>query len=33
MLTNPMETQLVQSLGVQIGPGGEAGEANARSPA
>jgi hypothetical protein len=27
MLTNPMETQLVQSLGVQIGPAGEAGEA------
>ena len=27
MLTNPMETQLVQSLGVQIGHGGEAGEA------
>jgi hypothetical protein len=27
MLTNPMETQLVQSLGVQIGPAGAAGEA------
>ena len=26
MLTNPMETQLVQSLGVQIGPSGEASE-------
>lgn len=26
MLTNPMETQLVQSLGVQIGPAGETGE-------
>ena len=24
LLTNPMETQLVQSLGVQIGPSGEA---------
>jgi len=23
MLTNPLETQMVQSLGVQIGPGGE----------
>jgi Proto-chlorophyllide reductase 57 kD subunit len=27
MLTNPLETQMVQSLGVQIGPGGEKGEA------
>ena len=26
MLTNPLETQLVQSLGVQIGPGGQASE-------
>jgi len=26
MLTNPLETQMVQSLGVQIGPGGEKGE-------
>jgi hypothetical protein len=26
MLTNPFETQLVQSLGVQIAPGGEASE-------
>jgi len=27
MLTNPLETQMVRSLGVEIGPGGEKGEA------
>ena len=32
MLTNPFETQLVQSLGVQIGPGGGASESKCPFP-
>ncbi len=32
MLTNPFETQLVQSLGVQIGPGGQASESKCPFP-